>query len=99
MKYGAQSSPLFFNGVRASQSLVLCLLLCKSLLSLCPFLFGHCVACPMIYGSSLPLWYLLIFNVCFLRINYIGLIPIHIKRNCKQILKIKQTNKSSVLGR
>ena len=27
-------------------------------LSLCPFYFGHCVVCPLIYSFRLPIWYL-----------------------------------------
>jgi hypothetical protein len=27
-------------------------------LTLCPFPFGHCIVCPLMYGFRLPLWYL-----------------------------------------
>jgi hypothetical protein len=52
------SSPPIFSGVRVSRSLVLCVCFVDRCLSFCPFLFGHCVVCPSIYGFWLPLWYL-----------------------------------------
>ena len=33
--------------------------MCRSFFVFCPFSFGHCVVCPLIYGFWLPLWYLL----------------------------------------
>jgi hypothetical protein len=37
------------------------------LIIVCSFCFGHCIVCPSIYGSWLPLWYLqtLFRSVCF----------------------------------
>ena len=46
------SSPIF-SGVRVSQSLVVCVVSCRSLfvlLPFCRFYFGHCIVCPSIYG-------------------------------------------------
>ena len=45
------SSPIF-SGVRVSQSLVVCVVFCRSLfvlLPFCRFYFGHCIVCPSIY--------------------------------------------------
>ena len=42
--------PLVFSGVRVIQSLVLCVMFCRSLFVLCTFSFDHCVVCPSIYG-------------------------------------------------
>jgi hypothetical protein len=50
------SSPIF-NGVRVSQSLVVCVVFCRSLfvlLPFCRFYFGHCIVCPSIYGFWIP---------------------------------------------
>jgi len=44
--------------VRVTRFLVLCVCFVYRWLSFCPFSFGHCVACPSIYGFWLPLWYL-----------------------------------------
>ena len=42
------SSRSVFNGVRVTQSLVLCVCFVYRCLSLCSFSFGHCVVCPSI---------------------------------------------------
>jgi hypothetical protein len=50
------SSPIF-SGVRVSQSLVVCVVSCRSLFVLLPFYcfyFGHCIVCPSIYGFWIP---------------------------------------------
>ena len=47
-----------FSGVRVTLSLVLCVCFLDFCLSMCPFSFGHCVVCPLIYGFGLSLWYL-----------------------------------------
>ena len=39
------SSPVY-SGVRVAQSLVLCVVLCRSLIVICPFSFGHCTIRP-----------------------------------------------------
>ena len=50
------SSPLASSVTR---SLALCVMFLYRCLSLCPFLFGHCVVCfSSIYRFWLPLWYL-----------------------------------------
>jgi hypothetical protein len=52
------SSPTVFSEVRVAQSLVFCVVLCRSFLSFCPLSFCYCVFCPSIYRFWLPLWYL-----------------------------------------
>jgi hypothetical protein len=47
-----------FSGVHVTLSLVLCVCFLDFCLSICPFSFGHCVVCPLIYGFGLSLWYL-----------------------------------------
>jgi hypothetical protein len=42
-----------FSGVRVARYLVFYIVLCKSLFVLCPFSFGHGVACHSIYGLCL----------------------------------------------
>jgi len=42
------SSPIF-NGVRVTQTLILCVCFVEYCLSFCPFSFGHCV----VYSSSI----------------------------------------------
>jgi hypothetical protein len=52
------SSPVI-NGVRVTQSLVLCVCFVDRCLSFCHFLFGHCVVWPSsIYGFWIPFWYI-----------------------------------------
>ena len=52
------SSPPVFSGVRVTQSLVLCVMFCRSLFVLLFFSFGHCVVYfSSIDGFWLPLWY------------------------------------------
>jgi hypothetical protein len=53
-------SPPVFSGVRVNRSLVLCVMLCRSLLVILSFSFGHCIVCPSIDGFGLPLC---IFNL------------------------------------
>ena len=50
------SSPPVISGVHVAWSLVFCVVYCRSLFV--HLFFGHCVVCPSIYGSWLPLWYL-----------------------------------------
>ena len=52
------SSPPVVSGIRVIRSLVLCVCFVDRCLSFCPFSFGHCVVCSLIYGFQLPLWYL-----------------------------------------
>ena len=53
------SSPPVFNGVRVTQSLVLCVCFVNRCLF---FSFGHCVVCfSSIYGLSLPVCYFKLF--------------------------------------
>ena len=53
------STPLVFGEDRVVQSLVFCLMLCRLLLILLPFLFVHCIVCPSsMYGFRLSLTYL-----------------------------------------
>ena len=50
-------------GARVTRSLVLCVCIVDSCLSLCTFSFGHCVLCSSsIYGFLFPLWYLKLFK-------------------------------------
>ena len=51
------SSPPVFCGVRFTRYLVLCVCFVDRCLSFCPFSFGHCIVCPLIYGFWLPLWF------------------------------------------
>jgi hypothetical protein len=44
-----------------AQTLVSCIVFYRSLLSLCPFSFGHCVVSPSIYSFLLSFWYLQTF--------------------------------------
>ena len=54
------NSPLVFSGVCVAQSLVFCVMFCRSLFVL--FSFGKCNVCPSsIYSFWLPLWYLQTF--------------------------------------
>ena len=39
-----------FSGVRVTRSLVLSVCFIDRCLFLCPFSFGHCEVCPLIYG-------------------------------------------------
>ena len=56
------SSPLVFNKVRVTRSLVLYVCIVDGCLSFCTFSFGHCVVCSSsFYGLLLPLWYLQTF--------------------------------------
>jgi len=64
-----------------AQSLVFCTVFCRSL-SFNPFSFGHCFACPSIYGSCLRLWYL----VNFLSVNKYAQGNLHYNR--KNIYKL-----------
>jgi hypothetical protein len=52
-----KSLPPVFSGVRVARSLVFCVMICRSFFVMLSFFFGHCVVCPSIYGSWLPLWY------------------------------------------
>ena len=57
---GAPEFTPSFCGVRFAQSLVFCVVFCRSLFVV--VIFYHCIACPSIYGFWLPLWYL---KTCF----------------------------------
>ena len=48
------------SGVRVAESLVLFVVLCRSLFCLY-FYVGYCIVCQSIYGFWLPLWYLQTF--------------------------------------
>jgi len=54
------SSPPVCSGVRVIRSLVLCEVVCRSLLVVVSLLellfFCRCIVCPSIYGFWLPLW-------------------------------------------
>ena len=39
-------NPSFLCAVCVAQSLVFCLIFCRSLYVFCPISFGHCVVCP-----------------------------------------------------
>jgi hypothetical protein len=51
------SSPVF-NGARVSQSLVFCVVFCRSLFVLLFFFYWSCCCLSSIYGFRLRLWYL-----------------------------------------
>ena len=49
--YLDMSSPPFFNAIRVTRSLALCVCFVDRCLSFCSFTFGHCVVCPFsIFG-------------------------------------------------
>jgi hypothetical protein len=59
---GAPTFTSSFSGVSATQSLVSCVVFCRSLLVLLSFFFDHCIVCPSLIGGFwLPLWYLQTF--------------------------------------
>ena len=56
-------SLLVLSRVRVAQSLVFCVVICRSLFVLfCPFSFGHCVVCPSVF------WPLCCLSFCLLAI-------------------------------
>jgi hypothetical protein len=62
-KWWFQRTPLSrrFSRVRVTWSLVLCVCFIDHCLSFCPFSFGHCIVCSLIYSFWLPLWFLQTF--------------------------------------
>ena len=52
-----------FSGVRDTQSLVFCVVLCR-LFICCPFSLSHCIFCPSIYYFWLLRWYPQTFLSC-----------------------------------
>jgi hypothetical protein len=60
---GAHEFNSGFSGVRVARSLIVCVVLCRSLFVCCPFSFGHCFVCPSyIYDVWLPLSYFKTFH-------------------------------------
>ena len=55
---GAHEFTLVFSGIRVNRYLVLYVCFVDRCLSFCPFPFGHCVVCSLIYWLWLSLWYL-----------------------------------------
>ena len=82
------SSPVF-NGVRVTQSLVLCICFVDRCLSFCTFSFGHCVVCSsLIYWFWLPLWYLQIdYSVYIITINSISYIIFYRQVMCPWLIQ------------
>ena len=52
---GAPDSTPGFSGVRATRSLVFCVVFCRSLFVFVLFYFEHCFVCPLNYGFCLPI--------------------------------------------